>query len=69
MNFNLGYSYGDAISICFGLNFKRINFGYGYDLSISKLRTSQGSHELIFGIRILSKKIKNDKPLYRMACS
>jgi len=68
MSFNLGYLFKDAISIGIGLNCKRINFGYGYDLNISKLRNSQGSHELIFGIRILSKKIKNDKPMFRNTC-
>lgn len=68
MSFNIGYLFKDAISIGIGLNCKRINFGYGYDLNISKLRNSQGSHELILGIRILSKKIKNDKPMFRNTC-
>jgi type IX secretion system PorP/SprF family membrane protein len=44
---------GDAVSILIGYNHqKMIYFGYGYDITYSKLRLdSYGSHEVVLGIK------------------
>ncbi|HYG49345.1 MAG TPA: type IX secretion system membrane protein PorP/SprF [Flavobacteriales bacterium] len=45
----IAYRSDDAASICIGYNFKnRLNIGYGFDYSVSKINSYQsGSHEVV----------------------
>lgn len=66
MSVSIAYQNGSAIIVGFGLNYSKFSFVYSYDINVTKLRKSQGSHEIILGTRILSKKIKNKRPIFRI---
>ncbi|MGB0427490.1 MAG: PorP/SprF family type IX secretion system membrane protein [Flavobacteriales bacterium] len=54
----VGYRSGDAVSASLQMEFKKMTFGYSYDITTSSLREHQnGSHEFFVGI-----KLKKSKP-------
>jgi len=54
-----GYSNNDAIAVILGYRTNRMNFGYSYDFTISKLTIgSYGSHELTFSYQLCNPKKK-----------
>lgn len=54
-----GYSNNDAIAIIFGIRADRLNFGYSYDITISKLNNlSQGAHEVTLSYQLCKFKKK-----------
>lgn len=49
----IAYRWDDAVSINLGAEFKKIFFGYAYDIPTSRiLKASSGSHELTVGYRL-----------------
>jgi type IX secretion system PorP/SprF family membrane protein len=59
-----GYKNNDAVAIIVGLKTDRFNFGYSYDITISKLaRLSYGAHEVAVSYQLC--KLKKKKK-YRM---
>lgn len=61
--FGLGYRSDDAASACLGYQFKeRLNIGYAYDYSMSKIQAYQsGSHEITISYVLTSKKPSIDE--------
>jgi type IX secretion system PorP/SprF family membrane protein len=56
-----GYSNNDAVSVIIGIRTDRFNFGYSYDITISKLTNmTHGAHEISIAYQLckLSKKKK-----------
>jgi type IX secretion system PorP/SprF family membrane protein len=54
-----GYSNHDAISFIVGLQAERVNVGYSYDITISKLAGStQGAHEITMSYQLCNPKKK-----------
>jgi type IX secretion system PorP/SprF family membrane protein len=54
-----GYQNNDALCVILGLQNKRTNFGYSYDITISKLASiSQGAHEVTISYQLCSPKKK-----------
>ncbi len=54
-----GYANNDALSIIIGVRNERFNFGYSYDLTISRLASlSQGAHEITISYQLCKPKKK-----------
>ncbi len=54
-----GYSNNDAVAIILGIKADRLNFGYSYDVTISKLNNiSQGAHEVTLSYQLCKFKKK-----------
>lgn len=54
-----GYANNDALALIIGVKIDRLNFGYSYDMTISKLTPrTQGAHEITVGYQLckLTKK-------------
>ena len=67
--YKTGYQNNDAVSIIIGMSVERLNIGYSYDITISKLSAnSRGAHELTMSYQICkpkkASKIKNRKAVY-----
>lgn len=59
-----GYPNNDALAFIVGVETDRFNFGYGYDLTISKLKTlTKGSHELTISYQFCKPKKRKRKTL------
>jgi type IX secretion system PorP/SprF family membrane protein len=59
-----GYSNNDAVSIIIGVKTDRMNFGYSYDYTISKLTNmSHGAHEVSVAYQLCKLKKKKKKRL------
>jgi type IX secretion system PorP/SprF family membrane protein len=54
----LWYRNGDALIALVGFQMRGFKFGYSYDITISKLRNSQGSHEISASYKLFCKKPK-----------
>lgn len=63
-----GYSNNDAIAILIGLRYDRFNFGYSYDITISKLTArTLGANEITLSYQMCKLKKKKKKPIL-VAC-
>jgi type IX secretion system PorP/SprF family membrane protein len=60
-----GYSNNDAVAIIFGIKTDRLNIGYSYDITISKLSSiTQGAHEVTLSYQLCKfKKRKKSRLL------
>jgi len=59
-----GYSNNDAVSIVIGIRTDRMNFGYSYDYTISKLTNmSHGAHEISISYQLCKLNKKKKKRL------
>ncbi|MGZ3862701.1 MAG: PorP/SprF family type IX secretion system membrane protein [Bacteroidia bacterium] len=57
-----GYANNDAVAIIIGLKTKKLNIGYSFDITISKLAgLSKGAHEVTLSYRICTKAKKKKK--------
>ena|ERR1700741_326925 len=57
-----GYRNDDAIAVIIGVTNDRMNFGYSYDITISKLaRISNGAHEICIAYTVCTKMKKKNK--------
>lgn len=64
-----GYSNNDAVSIIVGMSIEKLNIGYSYDITISKLSgNSKGAHELTMSYQLCTlkrgSKTKNRRIVY-----
>jgi len=63
-----GYSNNDAIALLIGFTTARMNFGYSYDITISRLaQYSHGAHELCISYQLCKPK-KKKKPRLLIPC-
>lgn len=63
-----GYRNDDAIAILIGLRYDRFNFGYSYDITISKLTArSLGANEITLSYQLCKLKKQKKKPIL-VAC-
>ena len=54
-----GYSNSDALAVIIGIKTDRLNIGYSYDITISKLNTiAQGAHEITLAYQLCKFKKK-----------
>ncbi len=59
-----GYSNNDAIAFLIGLQAKRANIGYSYDITVSQLaNNTKGAHEITLSFQLCSVKQKPTKRL------
>lgn len=57
-----GYSNNDAVTLLLGLTTDKFNFGYSYDLTISRLANNTGgAHEICMSYHFCKKKKKKYK--------
>ena len=72
--FNLGFwyrgipvfsnSFSDAISVIIGIKTDRLNIGYSYDITVSKLSdASQGAHEITLSYQLCKFRKKKKRML------
>lgn len=63
-----GYSNNDAVALLVGITTDRMNIGYSYDITISRLaQFSQGAHELCISYQLCKPK-KKKKPRLLIPC-
>ncbi len=59
-----GYSNNDAVALIFGIKTDRLNIGYSYDITISKLNSlTQGAHEVTLSYQLCKFKKKKKSRL------
>jgi type IX secretion system PorP/SprF family membrane protein len=64
-----GYANNDAISIIIGLQTKRFNMGYSYDLTVSRLVSlSNGAHEVTISYQLCKARKKKAKHGLMLPC-
>jgi type IX secretion system PorP/SprF family membrane protein len=62
--YKTGYRNDDAICIVFGIRTERINFGYSYDITISKLtNNTHGAQEITISYQLCKLNKKKKKPI------
>lgn len=64
------YRNNDALVFLFGVSVKKFNFGYSYDLTLSKLTnsSSHGTHELSLSYQFCKTKKKQKRRLVLVSC-
>ena len=67
--FRQSFSNPDAVIFLFGGEFKGVRLAYSYDLTVSKLVKSGGSHEISLGFRLpCAKKFSHQKEIMPVPC-